>query len=165
MLHARVWAVVAFATMVAQGAIARADETGSAAALFQNGLQAMQATHYPEACPKLAESYWLDPRPGVLFTLAECEAKWGRVASALAHYDDYLRLYASMPAGLQAVQRERSDIAHHQRAALADRVPTLALVLPPSAPAGVVVRRGGVALGAPSIGVALPVDPGHWSHF
>jgi hypothetical protein len=152
--------MVAFAAMVAQGAIARADETGSAAALFQNGLQAMQANRYAEACPKLAESYWLDPRPGVLFTLAECEAKWGRLASALAHYDDYLRLYASMPAGLKAVQRERADVAERQRAALADRVPTLALALPASAPAGVVVRRDGVALGAPSIGAALPVDPG-----
>jgi hypothetical protein len=152
--------MAAFAVMVAQGALARADETGSAAALFQNGLQAMQATRYAEACPKLAESYWLDPRPGVLFTLAECEAKWGHTASALAHYDDYLRLYASMPPGLQAVQRERADVAKRQRAALVDRVPTLALVLPASAPAGVVVRRDDVALGAPSIGAALPVDPG-----
>lgn len=160
MLRARVGSVVAFAITVAQGALARADETGSAAALFQKGLQAMQANRYAEACPKLAESYWLDPRPGVLFTLAECEARWGRLASALAHYDDYLRLYASMPAGLQAVQRERADVAQRQRAQLTERAPTLALVLPASAPAGVVVRRDGVALGAPSIGVALPVDPG-----
>jgi hypothetical protein len=152
--------MIVFAIMVAQGAIARADETGSAAALFQNGLQAMQAKRYAEACPKLAESYWLDPRPGVLFTLAECEAKWGRLASALAHYEDYLRLYASMSAGLQAVQRERAQVARRQRAALADRVPTLSLSLPASAPTGVVVRRDGVALGAPSLGVALPVDPG-----
>jgi hypothetical protein len=160
MQKARVFVMVTLVTMTAQGAIARAEETGSAAALFENGLQAMQANRYAEACPKLAESYWLDPRPGVLFTLAECEAKWGRLASALAHYDDYMRLYASMPAGLQAMQRDRADVARHQRAALADRVPTLTLLLPTPAPAGVIVRRNDVVLGAPSLGVALPVDPG-----
>lgn len=160
MIRARVGSVVIVMATVAQGAIARADETGSAAALFQNGLQAMQANHYAEACPALAESYWLDPRPGVLFTLAECEAKWGRVASALAHYEDYLRLYDAMPAGQQAVQHERAAIARRQKAALPDRVPTITLILPPAAPPGAVVRRDDVVLGAPSIGVALPIDPG-----
>jgi hypothetical protein len=160
MNHARVYAVVAFATIAAQGAIARAEESGSAAALFESGLQAMQASRYAEACPKLAESYWLDPRPGVLFTLAECEARAEKFASALAHYDDYLRLYGSMPAGLQAVQRDRAEVARRQRALLADRVPTLTLILPASAPPDVVVRRDDVTLGAPSLGAPLPVDPG-----
>jgi hypothetical protein len=160
MMKARGFAMVVLATLAAQGAPARADETGSAAALFQTGLQAMQANRFAEACPKLSESYWLDPRPGVLFTLAECEAKWGRLASALAHYDDYMRLFASMPPGLKAMQRDRAEVATRQRAALADRVPMLALVLPASAPAGTVVRRNDVVLGAPSLGVPLPVDPG-----
>src|SRR3954454_10869417 len=119
MLLARGCAVAALAAIATQGALARADETGSAAALFETGLQHMQASRYAEACPKLAESYWLDPRPGVLFTLAECEARWGKLASAIAHYDDYLRLFGSMPAGLQAVQRERAEVARKQRAALA----------------------------------------------
>jgi hypothetical protein len=152
--------VAAIAALATQGALARADETGSAAALFETGLQLMQASRHAEACPKLAESYWLDPRPGVLFTLAECEARWGKLASAIAHYDDYLRLFGSMPAGLQAVQRERAEIAKKQRAALAERVPTITLVLPAAAPANVIVRRDDTTLGAPSLGVALPVDPG-----
>jgi hypothetical protein len=160
MIYARVSAVVTLVTIAAQGALARADETGSAAALFESGLQAMQASRFAEACPKLAESYWLDPRPGVLFTLAECEAQWEKLASALAHYDDYLRLYGSMPAGLQAVQHDRAEIARRQRALLAERVPTLTLILPASAPPGMVVRRDDVALGAPSLGIPLPVDPG-----
>src|SRR3954453_21532498 len=118
MLKARGCAVATLVAMAAQGAIAHAEESGSAAALFQTGLQHMQASRYQEACPKLAESYWLDPRPGVLFTLAECESRWGKLASALAHYEDYLRLHASMSAGLKAVQRERAEIAERQRSSL-----------------------------------------------
>src|SRR5262249_42569951 len=159
MNHARVSAVVTFVTIAAQGALARADETGSAAALFESGLQAMQASRFAEACPKLAESYWLDPRPGVLFTLAECEARWDKLASALAHYDDYLRLYGSMPAGLQAVQRDRAEIARRQRALLAERVPTLTLVLPPSAPPDVGACRADIALRLPPLGTPLPLRP------
>src|SRR5207344_1672759 len=120
----------------------------------------LQAARYESACPQLAESYRLDTRPGVLFTLAECEAKWGKLASASAHYEDYLRLYEAMPPGMRRGQRERADIAKSQRRALAPRVPMLTLVLPPQGLAGLSVRRNDLTLGAPSFGVALPVDPG-----
>lgn len=121
----------------------------------------MRAARYESACPKLAESYALDARPGVLFTLAECEAKGGKLASAFAHYDDYLRLYAAMPTGMRAAQRERAKIAKRQRDALSSRVPMLTLALPPDGGAGLTVRRNDVTLGAPSFGVELPVDPGN----
>lgn len=157
---ARVWFGAIFLVATTQGALAHAEESGAAAALFEEGLQAMQAFNYAQACPKLTESYWLDPRPGVLFTLAECEAKWGKIASAVAHYDDYRRLFESMPVGQKAVQRQRADMAEKQRAGLADKVPTLTLSLPKSAPPDAVVRRDNTLLGAPSLGVPLPIDPG-----
>src|SRR5262249_52925634 len=131
MVYARGCAVATLVAMAAQGALARAEETGSAAALFQTGLQQMQASRYAEACPKLAESYWLDPRPGVLFTLAECEARWEKTASALAHYDDYLRLYGSMPAGRPARPRGRAGGPPPPRGRPPQRPPAPALVPPP----------------------------------
>ena len=69
MTRARACAVVTLVIIAAQGALAQADEAGSAAALFQDGLQQMQASRYDAACPKLAESYWLDPR-GVQYLVA-----------------------------------------------------------------------------------------------
>src|SRR5262249_5053689 len=101
----------------------------------------------------LAESFRLDPRPGVLFTEAECEARWGKTATALAHYTDFLQLVARLPADQQAKHADRQKIAEQQKAALAARVPRLRLVVPASAPAGVSVSKDGVALGPALLGV------------
>lgn len=127
---------------------------------FNRGLADMLAGRYETGCPALAESHRLDPRPGRLFTLAECEAKWGRIAVAVARYNDYLALYARLPASEQALQAERKRIAQEQRDALAPLVPQLTLILPPDAPPGTIVQRDGITLQQPSLGVALPVDPG-----
>ena len=139
---------------------ALAQDSGAAAALFEQGLAEMSAGRLATGCPKLAESYRLDSRPGVVFTLAECEARWGKVASALAHYEDYLRLFDVMPESQKAAQRERAAVAVEARTNLRTRVPKLKLVLPANAPAGTVVRKDGLLLGTPSLGVDFPVDPG-----
>jgi hypothetical protein len=119
----------------------------------------MEAGHYATGCPALAESFRLDPKAGALFTLAECEAKWGRIASASAHYDDYVKRLARMTPAQRAMQGERERVATGQLEALKKRVPTLAVILPP-APAGTVVTKDGVVMGEPSLGTPLPIDPG-----
>ena len=137
-----------------------ADDAAASAAQFDMGVKAMTAGDFEHGCPAIRESYRLDPRPGTLFTLAECEAKWGKVASAVAHYGDYLGLYAAMPRDRQTGQHGRNEIAAQQKAALSPRVPHLLVALPASAPPGTVVRRDDAELGAASLGIALPVDPG-----
>jgi hypothetical protein len=64
------------------------EAAAAAAAQFERGLAAMNGGRYEVACPALAESVRLEPRPGAIFTLAECEAQWGHHASADAHYAD-----------------------------------------------------------------------------
>jgi len=137
-----------------------AQETAAAAALFERGLVAMEAGRYDEGCPALEESYRIEPLPGVLFTSAECHSKWGKTATAAARYQDYLNAYERMPASQRVKQRGRDDVARKQIAALQPKVPKLSVSLPPEAPPQTVVKRGGVVLGTPSLGVAIPVDPG-----
>lgn len=137
-----------------------AQDAATAAALFDKGLAEMQAKRFDAACPALAESYRLDPQPGALFTLAECFAEGGKVASASARYDEYLDLFSRMTPGQQAGQRGRDKIALQKKQALQPRIPTLTLMLPKDAPAGTRVKRDGVVLNAPAIGTPLPVDPG-----
>ena len=60
--------------------------------LFEDGVRLMKAGQFDEACPKIAESQRLEPRPGTLFTLAECLANDGKIATALARYEEYLRV-------------------------------------------------------------------------
>ncbi|WP_437830720.1 hypothetical protein [Sorangium sp. So ce1153] len=139
---------------------AAAQDIATAEALFQRGLVDMQAGRYDTGCKAIAESQRIDPRPGTLFTLAFCESKSGRVATAIARFGDYLSLVDALPPAQRAQQRERPKAARQERERLAPLVPELSLLLPPGAPAGTVVRRDGQVLGEAALGIGLPVDPG-----
>jgi hypothetical protein len=153
-----VCAVVALASLT-PGVTAKAQAT-DAAATFDFGLAEMLAGRYATGCPAIEASFRADPRPGTLFTLADCDRKWGRTASALARFGEYLALYDRMPADQQAKQRARATAAASERAALEKSVPLLSVRLPDGAPAGTRVWRDDVELASPSLGAAVPVDPG-----
>jgi hypothetical protein len=127
---------------------------------FNYGLSEMLAGRYGTGCPALATSFRIDPRPGTLFTLAECNLRWGRTASALAGYEGYLALFERMSPEQKVKQAERAQVAAAARKEVETSVPRLAVRLPEGAPAGIIVRRDGVELGGPMLGAAIPVDPG-----
>lgn len=151
-------ALLALALLGATPALAQ--DTAAAEALFKKGVDQMTAGHFDVACPAIAESQRLDPRPGTLFTLAECEAKSGKIATALVHYEDYLHLVDTLPEAQKQRHAQRVDIAKAQQKALTPEVPTLLLKAPSDAPADLKITRDGTELSAASLGVALPVDPG-----
>jgi hypothetical protein len=134
--------------------------TADAADAFDYGLAEMLAGRYATGCPAIESSFRLDPRPGTLFTLADCNRKWGRTASALARFDEFLALYERMPDDQRSKQRERAAVATSERAALQKSVPLLAIRLSSEAPAGTRVWRDDVELPAPMLGAPVPVDPG-----
>src|SRR4051812_47798061 len=146
--------------MLALTAPAAAQDVASAEALFDRGLAAMKAGNYNAGCPALSQSHRLDPRPGTLFTLAECEAKRGRISTAVVHYNEYLAIHDRLPPEKRRSQGRRAEVARAQVAALGPQVPKLSVALPGEAPAGVTVMRDGVSLIAEMLGVALPMDPG-----
>jgi hypothetical protein len=131
--------------------------------LFRVGLESMLAGKYAEGCPKLAESLRLFPRPGTLFTLADCEAQWGHPAAAIRHYDEYLRQFSQMDRTEQDAQRAkgREAKALEQKATLATKVARVTLVLPPGAPEGMLVKRDGAVVEAKELGSAVFMDPGN----
>lgn len=137
-----------------------AQDVATAEALFRRGLKDMDAGDYKSGCPAIAESLRLDPRAGTLFTLAECEAGAGKVATAVARYQDYLELYARMSPPQQSKQLGREKIAADKKRALEPQLPMLTIVLPAAAPTGVTVRRDGTELARPALSTPLPVDPG-----
>lgn len=134
---------------------------GSAAdAQFDYGLAEMQAGRYETGCPALADSYRLDPKPGSLFTLAECEARWGKVSAALTHYEAYLDLFSRMTPDQMSRQKGREKVAAQKRDELRGRVATLTLFLSRAAPSGTIIKRDGVPLGPAALGAGVPVEPG-----
>jgi hypothetical protein len=134
----------------------------AAEGLFNRGVEDLKAGRHAAACPAIAESQRLDPRPGTLFTLATCEEGWGHVATAARLYADYLALYEALPPERQAAQRQsgRPTVAAERREQLAAQIPALALSLPPGAPAGTVVKRDGQEVPAAALGAAIGVEPG-----
>lgn len=139
---------------------ARAQAEAVSAELFERGLASMQSGDFEHGCAALKESFRLDPRPGTLFTLAECEKGWGKLARAMAHYEDYLARYARMPEAQRATQRERFDVATASLDQLKSEVPRVLVRVEGSLPPGAAVTCDDLPLGSASIGVALPLDPG-----
>ena len=139
---------------------ANAQDIAAAEALYNTGFADMQAGRYETGCKALAESQRLDPRMGTLFTLATCEAEWGRIATAVTRFGDYLALYDRLPDDRKTAQAERRKVAAETRDKLIPDVPQLALSLPKEAPVGTLVKRDGDMVAAAALGLSLPVDPG-----
>ncbi len=159
-MRRRLTQLLATSALLAAGHNAQADEAAAAEALFNAGLDGMKAGKFEEACPKISESFRLEARAGTLFTLAECWRKAGKTASALARYDEYLRGFERMNKKEKKAQRGRDKFARQHSEALEKIVPRLTVRLPKDAPADASVERNGVRIGAPALGLALPVDPG-----
>lgn len=149
-------AVLLFSSVMASAK----EEPSRAQELFDQGLKDMLAGKYETGCPALEESYELDPAPGALFTLAECEAKWGHDGRALELYEDYVDEYDAMSTEEQKGQGERPDIARKQIDKLSDKTGRVVIDVPSSAPAGTAVEIDGRRVDAEDYGEPKPVDPG-----
>jgi hypothetical protein len=136
------------------------DAVDSAKALFDRALEHLKAGRFSEACPAIEESYTLDPRPGTLFTLAECETKRGRLATAVQRYEEYLSLYATLPPEKKQRQGDRERVSRKTLATLLPQVPEVTITLPSAAPPSTRVSRDGVPVTASALGVPMRIDPG-----
>jgi hypothetical protein len=151
------WGAVAVLLFAAP---ARADDPAAAKVLFDRGLEEMKQGNYAAACTAIADSYEKNPLPGALFTLAECEAKRGRVATAVKRYEEYLSVFAKLSRDKQAKQHGRDTLSTAQIGALAPQVPKVTIALGASPPAGVVTTLDGVPVDSSALSGPIPVDPG-----
>ncbi|HVY25730.1 MAG TPA: hypothetical protein VHB79_04235 [Polyangiaceae bacterium] len=120
----------------------------------------LKLEHFSVACPALQESYRLDPQAGTLFTLAECEARAGQVASAVAHFDAFIQSVAAASAAEQAKQYARVGAAKARRTELAPAVPQLVIRVPNDIPSDAVVLLDDAPVARVSWNAPLPTDPG-----
>jgi len=146
-----VFALLIGSTSLASAAEPNAKDPAAADALFRDGRKAMQAGNYAVACPKFQESYRLDPAPGTLLNLGDCEEKQGHLAAAWQYFRDAEQRLGS---------DERSGIAKQRWEALDARLAFVTFKLPANAPAETKVLRDDVELRAAALTVALPLDPG-----
>jgi len=117
--------------------------------LFAEGKAAMRNGIYDVACARFAESDQLDPAPGTLRNLAECEEKRGQLLAARRHLRDAI------------ARRPKADIlklCSDQLEALERRIPGLTVRLPENVVQGSTVTLDGVSIS--DLGERIPVDPG-----
>ncbi|HEY3668081.1 MAG TPA: hypothetical protein VGL19_18895, partial [Polyangiaceae bacterium] len=157
------WSVLAWcaaATVLPARAHAESSASQKAAAesLFDEGVKAMKAGHFADACPKLEESERIDPGIGTLLYLGECYEKTGRSASAWATFRE-----AASTAQAQG-EADRARIASARADCLQAGLSQLAVrVAPETAQLGSLrVTRDNVAIATTLFGVAIPVDPGKY---
>ena len=117
------------------------------------GYQLAQDGKCDAAIPHFVESLKLDAKAITLINLASCEEKTAHLADALGHWVEARG--RAQTEGNAAIMEE----AERRAKALEPRLPRLTVVIA-GAPADAEVTRDGVALGAASMGVALPVNPG-----
>ncbi len=97
---------------------------------------------------------------GVLFTLSECEAAWGKPASAVGHYDQFLARYEELDPEQKRVHAERRRIAEKKRAILLPQVAWLTIRVPTPAPSGTTIKHNGKSLAPETLGSPQMVNPG-----
>ncbi len=131
---------------------AKASDAAAAEVLWNEGRKLRAAGKIHEACPKFVESYRLDPAIGTLLNMASCHELEGKLATAWGEYSD-----AEQQARRAGDKREKFAADHAK--ALEPRLPRL-VIRAVEPPPDLVVTRDGVALGAASLGVELPIDPG-----
>lgn len=139
--------------LVPARAHAQSSDAGIASQLFDAGRDLMKAGDFVSACPKLAQSAKLEPRVGTLGRLAECEEKIGHLAASRGHWRDAVDL----------ARAQKDDRATHAQDELkrVDALVPRVLVTMTSPPPNLSLLVDDVAVGSASLGVALPIDPGH----
>jgi hypothetical protein len=142
--------------------VSAADENDAerSAVLFDRGVENMQAKNFDVACSQIAESVRLERRPGALYTLARCEEDWGRIATAVARYDEFLLFCETLSDGDKAKQALRMTDAKLRRDKLAPDVAYWTITLASTAPPNTKVQRDGKPFEPKQLGVRVPVDPG-----
>lgn len=142
-----------------------AQDIAKADALYQEGIKKLQAGQYSEACQLLQESLELDLAAGTKFALADCRAFSGEIATAVGHYEAYLKMVEEMSPEKQAKQAKagRVERAKAQLKALRPEVPMVTFEVTGKLPAGTRVEHDGKELNVDSLRTPMAVDPGeHW---
>jgi hypothetical protein len=137
----------------APAARAQTTDRAAAAELFREGRKALEDKDYGAACPKFEESLRYDRRVGTLLSLAECEEARGKLAVARTRFQEAEDLAREQGDPRVSFAKERFD-------AVDARVPRLLVHLSREAPTDASIERDGVAIGAASLDVALPVEVG-----
>ena len=132
-----------------------------AAALFEQGIAALQAGHFESACPALEQSQALEATRGTLLALADCLERWQKLASASARYAEFIDAVSGTSDAETLYRTEQLAFARAALARLTPRIPSLRLSSRADLPSELLVQLDGRALSAHETDGEVLLDPGH----
>ncbi|WP_437839961.1 tetratricopeptide repeat protein [Sorangium sp. So ce1153] len=130
------------------------EELAEARALFQQGVALSAANNCPAALAKFHAVANVRRTPQVLFNIAECEARLGKLVSALGNY----RIAAAAADGDPKARDVTANVGPRIED-LEQRIPRLAIRRGQGALTATILLDGS-ALGAAEMSADIPVDPG-----
>jgi hypothetical protein len=131
---------------------AEKDDLSKARAKFQQATELEQAGNHGNALQLFREVGQVRMTPQVRFHIASCEEKLGKLVAALGGYELALAEAESLGPEFQKEVEDRAS-------ALRSRIPKLVIERGEGAQAAT-IELDGVSLGASSVGVEVPLDPG-----
>lgn len=134
--------------------VAHADDNAQARTLFQEGLQLETGGNYAGALAKFQEVALLKRTPPVLFHVAYCQEKLGKLVAALGGYRLVVLEGGDDPKNAKVVQTAQEALA-----ALEKRVPSVTIKRGKGAELAKITLDG-VELGATTLDKPQQVDPG-----
>jgi hypothetical protein len=142
--------------LLAGQALGQSSDAAAAESLFRAGRALMEQKNYAQACPKLAESFRLDPGTGALLALAFCHEGEGKLASA---WSDFAEVATRSK---QEGRADRADLARGKMKELEPRLPMLTIAIAPGGEKirDLEIKRDGTVVGSGSLATAVAVDPG-----
>jgi hypothetical protein len=145
-------AAAAFSIAVSGARTILAAEPTEAEILFREARKLARAGDWKDACPKFAESERLDPAPGTLLNLADCEEHFGSLVSAREHF--------SLAASGFPLGDEGRAVALGRVAVLDKRIAHVTLRLAADVPPSAVVKKANVIVDPATLGQPVSTDPG-----
>jgi hypothetical protein len=142
--------------------MSESERKATARAAYQEGVKLQDDGHCPEALPRFDAAQKLFAAPTHLLHIAQCQAATGKLVEASETYETLVRTPISKDAD---AFRAAIDEGKAELGALRPRIPTLRITVVPALTTvpNAVVKSNGVQVPLEVIGIARPVNPGHYT--
>jgi hypothetical protein len=142
--------------------MSESERKATARAAYQEGVKLQDDGHCPDALPRFEAAQKLFAAPTHLLHIAQCQAATGKLVEASETYETLVRTPISkeVEAFRAAIDEGKAELT-----ALRPRIPTLRITVVPALTgvANAVVKSNGVQVPLEVVGIARPVNPGHYT--
>lgn len=141
--------------------MSESERKATARAAFLEGTAAQDKNDCATALPKFETAQKFYPAPTHQLHIAECQAATGKLVEANETYESLT--HATLDPGAPDAFKQAQNDGKKEMASLAPRIPTLRIATAPATGlTQLVVKLNGTAIPNEVLGIARPINPGHY---